>query len=129
LGATTSREAARRLAAQEGTEHYNRHVDKPIGIVGHPRSLPMISPSIGQAGSTGDHADGVPIRENQTPYSAPPARQSRHFPWPFPTAGRESNDLTALQTVMIILGLIIGFGIAGVAAITIVDGLSRLHLR
>lgn len=128
LGVGTSREAARLFAASEGGADYIRHVAIPDGVAGSRPPTPFCPPSNAGSGSAGEGPGSVSIREEQTPYLAAGPSAGSRFPWPFPTAGRERNDLTGGQIFAAVLALTIGLGVAALVAIAIVDQLSRLRL-
>lgn len=125
LGAATSKEAARMLAAQEGTD-YNRIVTKPNGVVdrGTAELPPEVSIGLGSAQGRGA---GHVLRENQASYRFPDDLTDSVFPWPLPSARRRRNDLGVWQTLVAIVGLTLGLTVAALGAIAIVDQLSRLQ--
>ena len=128
LGVSSSRAAARLLAVQEQPATYMRHVDMPYGVAEHAIMSPFSFPSADESGPAGNGPGGVSIREEQTPYQAGHRPAGSRFPWPFPTAGRERNDLTVLQCLIAVLALTVGLSVAALAAIAIVDQLSRIRL-
>lgn len=128
LDVGSSREAARLLARVEGIGTYNRHVATPIGIVLAPGHDPMLDPSIGQVGSAGAVMGSVWVHEDQTPYVDGGLHSRARMPLPFPVTGRKRNDLTALQTMALVLALTLAFAVAALVAIAVVEQLSKLRL-
>jgi len=127
LGVATSRQAARLLERHEEADPYNRLVDKPIEL-SPPASAATFNPSIGNEGSAGEAAAGVWVREDQAPYAGGATYPPTRVPWPVPVTGRKRNDLTALQTIGLVLALTLALGMAALVAIAIVDQLSKLRL-
>jgi DNA-binding CsgD family transcriptional regulator len=126
LGVSTSREAARILARHEQAETYTPFVAEAIGI--EASSIPdMIAPTI-TSGSAGGGTGSAFLRENQTEFHSAHVERQRAFPWPVPSLWRPHNDLTTLQTIIAILALTIGLGVAALVAVALVDQLTRLRL-
>ena len=126
LDVSTSREAARMLAREEQGETYTSFVAKPIGIETS-ASLAMLDPTI-SSGSAGGEAGGAFLRESQAGFHSAHVERQRAFPWPFPSSGRPHNDLTTLQTIVAVLALTIGLGVAALVAVALVDQLTELRL-
>jgi DNA-binding CsgD family transcriptional regulator len=127
LEAPTSRSAARFLAEHEGTTSYNRHVAKPIGVELHPVSMPSLTPQFQPQEMALQDDAYVQFKETQAPFFPHTSGRLNSFPLPFPTAGRRHNDLTILQTVLMIVIIAIGLGFAGIASLAIVSELAELH--
>lgn len=128
LGVGTSREAARLFTAHDRSTDYTQHVAIPDGVAEIGPPAPFCRPSNAGSGSAGEGPGSVSIREEQMPYLAAGPSAGSRFPWPFPTTGRERNDLTGWQIFVAVLALTIGLGVAALVAIAIVDQLSRLRL-
>lgn len=126
LDVSTSREAARVLARHERGETYTPFVAEPIGI--EAGSIPaMLAPTIA-SGSAGGGTGGAFLRECQAEFHAVHVERQRTVPWPFPSPGRPHNDLTTFQTIVAILALTIGLGVAALVAVALVDQLTQLRL-
>lgn len=132
VNAQSSREAARLLAAHEQDATYNRIGDNPLGIVPTPPLPPIMPSSNGSTGSAGAQPETQPealrIQEEQAPYMFAPATPRMVFPLPFPTREHQRNDLTIVQTLVLVVGLTIALAVAGIASIALVDQLTHLRL-
>lgn len=128
LGVGTSREAARLFAAYERGADYMWHVATSDGVAERGPPAPFSRPSNNASRSAGEGPGSVSIREEQTPYLAAGLSAGARFPWPFPTVGRERNDLAGWQIFAAVLALTIGLGVAALVAIAMVDQLSQLRL-
>jgi DNA-binding CsgD family transcriptional regulator len=126
LDVSSSREAARILARHEQGETYTPFVAQPIGIEAGQDS-PMLATTI-TGGSAGGEAGGAFLRECQADFHSAHVEGQRFFPWPFPSTGRPHNDLTTLQTIIAVVALTIGLGIAALVAVALVDQLTQLKL-
>jgi DNA-binding CsgD family transcriptional regulator len=129
LEAPTSRSAARFLAEHEGTQGYNQHVDKPIGVEPRPASTPLLTPQFQPPEMALQNDAYIQFKETQAPFFPHTSGRLNSFPLPFPTAGRRHNDLTILQTILMIVIIAIGLGFAGIASLAIVSELSELHRK
>jgi DNA-binding CsgD family transcriptional regulator len=126
LDVATSREAARILARHEQGETYTPFVAEPIGIAAG--SIPaMLDPTI-NSGSVGGGTGGAFLRESQAAFDSAHVERQRAFPWPIPSSGRPHNDLTTFQTIVAVLALTIGLGVAALVAVALVDQLTELRL-
>jgi DNA-binding CsgD family transcriptional regulator len=129
LGAQTSREAARMLALNEQSTPYNRIVYNPIGVEPAHQSVSILSSLTSQAGDGFNAFTDQELLEKPVSTDPVGSRQFRHFPLPFPTAGRQDNDLTVLQTIAMIIGLSVGLSAVSIAALSIVGELANLRLK
>jgi DNA-binding CsgD family transcriptional regulator len=126
LDVSSSREAARILARHEQGEAYTPFVAEPFVIEAETGPV-MLTPTI-TGGSAGGGQGGAFLRESQAEFQSTHVEGQRPFPWPFPGRGRAHNDLTSLQTIIAILALTIGLGVAALVAVALVDQLTRLKL-
>ncbi len=129
LDVPSSMEAARLLAAVEHTPIHNRLVNNPIGIEMMPEIDAFPPEMIGPTGSAREEVSSALLRETQAPYFAAQYVSGRSLPLPFPTREKRKNDLTAVQTLLMILVLTVTLAIAGIAAIAFVEQLVTLRLR
>ena len=126
LDVSSSREAARLLAAYEALNDYRPYVAMPhgVGLAGEPASL---APPI-DCGSGREDAGSADLKEVQAAFVVDAAAKPRRFPWPIPTRGKPDNDLTFTETALIVMGLTVGLGMAAIVAVTLVDQLTHLKL-
>ena len=126
LGVSSSREAARMLAAQEQVGDYTPHVAMPNGV-GPGGISAKLAPQT-DTGSAGEASGGVALKDVQAAFDVTTVDKPSTFPWPVPTKGKPDNDLTLRQTILTVLGLTIGLGMAALVAVALVDQLTRLKL-
>jgi DNA-binding CsgD family transcriptional regulator len=127
LEAPSSKYAARFLAQHEATQNYNQSVDKPIVVELHPALSPSLTPQFQPSEMAFQDDRFVHLKEIQAPFFPYTSGPYNSFPLPFPTARSRQNDLTILQTLIMIVIIAIGLGFAGIAAVAIVSELSELH--
>jgi DNA-binding CsgD family transcriptional regulator len=129
LCAQSSREAARLLAHYEDCPAYNRIVDNPI-VLEPKEQLPKIIPTLpAHTGLADDASQQLEIREDQMPFTVQFVERSGQFPLPFPTEGRQQNDLNAFQTISMIAVLAVALAFAGIAVLAIVGELTQLYIK
>jgi DNA-binding CsgD family transcriptional regulator len=126
LDVSSSREAARILAHHEQGEAYTPFVAEPIGIEAG-SSPDILVPTITSRSARGGPGAAF-LNESQAHFQSAHVERQRAFPWPFPSAGRPTNDLTILQILNAVLALSIGLGIAALVAVALVDQLAELKL-
>ncbi len=124
-----SMETARLLAAHEGLIRNIQDVNRLTVIPLDPDPALMMSLSIKQNESAGNKYEDISIREDQMSYSTAVVSRGWKFPLPFPREGIRQNDLNAIQTLSVIVALTLGLGFAAIAAIAVVDELSRLVIK
>lgn len=116
-------EAARQFAAFEAESPYQPLVYQPLTIA--PEPLPVsLDPATNIAGTEGEAVSVNEVQEDRAVYEVVSSNRDPGFPLPFPTRGRERNDLTVLVRIgwiiLIMAALAIGTGVlleglAGVA--------------
>jgi DNA-binding CsgD family transcriptional regulator len=124
LGVESRVEAARLLAAYEGTATYQRPVYQSSDVVPEPFPATLRPPA--NEGLRGvDRSPGVAVREEQATFNALRWQtQGVAFPFPLPMEGELRNGLGPWQRVgwivVIAIGTAIGFGalLAGLQALT-----------
>ena len=120
LGVSRRSEAARLLAEHEGD--YQRQVHPPLVVPESPESSPD-----GRASNTGEqdaqHGHGLTIGEEPVPYEAPALRRRWHLRLPFPTKGRDRNDLTLLEGV---IWIVVGTALLAVATGAVLNAFATL---
>jgi DNA-binding CsgD family transcriptional regulator len=126
LGVSSSREAARMLAAHETSQDYTSHVATPNGVGSAGASANLTRQT--DTGSAGEPSGRVVLKDVQAAYDATGVGKPSTFPWPIPTREKPDNDLTLRETILTVLGLTIGLGMAALVAIALVDQLTRLRL-
>jgi DNA-binding CsgD family transcriptional regulator len=125
-GAATSKEAARIVAAELGWADNMRHVDKPIGVVVADPPAFYSSLSARQVEEDADDLEQSSVELRRVSPAASGSAKYRFLSLPFPTADQPRNQLSVAQTLMWLILLTIGLACAGIAAIALVDQLSRL---
>ena len=126
LAVSSSREAARLLAAHEGASDYMPYVATPNGVFPADTSAKLTPET--DTGSAREASGSVVLREAQAAFDVRQEDTPSTFPWPVPTKGKPDNDLTFRQILLTVLGLTIGLGIAALVAVALVDQLTRLKL-
>jgi DNA-binding CsgD family transcriptional regulator len=126
LEVSSSREAARLLAADEQGADYNSFVATPLGVADGEKAATL--PPLINSGSVGSGTASVTLQEAQAGFEAAGSEGRSGFPWPIPIKGRPRNDLTVRQTILIVVALTIGLGMAALVAVALVDQLTRLKL-
>jgi DNA-binding CsgD family transcriptional regulator len=143
LSAQTSREAARMLAVTEVaraqnlavdsyTPHVGRHtgaVHTPIGIE-RKDDLHSLEAATSAARGSADHElQNYSFPKDDAAFASPSRGSIRRFPLPFPTAGRQKNDLNFFETISMIILLTLSLASAGLVAMAIVNELAKFRFN
>jgi DNA-binding CsgD family transcriptional regulator len=129
LGVETSRDAARLLAAHEGSTAYIRHVDMPPPLADVPYPLPTSGSSEPTAGVPGslqvEEVSGAFVVLDPQPRNEP-----QRWPWPWRGRGIRGNDLTSSERLLASGGLMVAIGFCAavtlIAVVLLMDFLVRI---
>ena len=124
LGVNRRRDAALILAAAEGQPHYPPLVYPPqdIAIASDPATF---APSTESGREQGPASIGA-MREEQAAFQAGPQLRSSRLRLPLPVRGGRPNDLTALQRLGWIFGMMLLIAFAFGVFLAGMEALSRL---
>lgn len=120
LGVSRRSEAARLLAEHE--RDYQRQVYQPLAI---PESAETgLDPTAPAGGEPEEQSgSGLAIGEDRVPYEVPVIRRRWRLRLPFPTKGRDGNDLTLLEGI---IWIVVGTALLAVAAGSILNAYTTL---
>ena len=124
LGVNKRRDAALILAEAEGHEPYQSQVYPPRGIASGP-----VPTTLGPSTEDGEEAEPVSeggMREEQAAFEAVPQLPSRRFRLPLPIGGARPGDLSGLQKLGWIFGMMLMIAFAFGVFLAGMEALSRL---
>ena len=124
LGVSKRRDAALILAEAEGPDSYQPQVHQPLDIAAG-SELATFAPSTESGREQGPASIGA-MREEQAAFEAVPQPRSRWFRLPLPVRGGRPGDLSALQRLGWIFGMMLLIAFAFGVFLAGMEALSRL---